>query len=262
MALKKSTEKSEESEPKYPAAEPTQEKAETTEPTITLTMSQIDKMIDARLKERQSSPTGSAELVEMLAKALDKNNSKVEKFDKAKYHDPEPGDLLEKSVVFWSQGFQYVIGDDRKNGRAIPAPLGVVDFKADSSKRRQVGKEQHMLIMSKHICQSKKELEFLRNHTMFGIRFFEKLDDIESVDVRYASLIAKYAQGLRNMDAVRVFDQARQLQIPISTDNPDTMRVILAQHYAKQDVAASEEALKTNIRKEKKELLLQAEKVK
>lgn len=262
MAVTKDSEKSEKDTEKAAKNEPVNQE-EKKEETVTLTISQIDKLIDARLKERTSSASGASELVELLTQALGKqNNQKIEKFDKAKYHDPEPGDLLEKAVVFWSQGFQYVIGDDRKNGLAIPAPLGVVDFKAQSSKRKQNGKEQQMLILCKHVCLSKKELAFLRNHTMYGIRFFEKVDDVESVDVRYATLIASYAQGLRNMDAIRVFDTARHLQIPITTDNPDTMRVVLAQHYAKADVERSEEAQKTNIRKEKKELLLQEAKVK
>lgn len=254
MAVTKS---SEENEKPGGEQKPVEKTEKQNEPSVTLTLSEIDKLIDARIKERTKPETGSAELIKMLTEALNKTNpDNNRKFDKAKYMEPEPEDLMKEPVVFWSQGFQYVIGDDKKNGRPIPAPLGVIDFKAVSSVRRQNGKEQNMLILSKHVCQSKKELAFLRNHTMYGIRFFEKSDDVESVDVRYASLIAQHAQGLRNMDAYRVFEQAKNLKLPLTTDDPNTMRIILAQHYAKADVEKSEEAMKASIRKEKKEALL------
>lgn len=261
MAVSKSSEESEEQKNSAGEQNKNEETPKVETPKekdlITLSMADLDELIDSRIKSRVSDG-GSAELIETLVKALNKvNPDNNKKFTKTEYRDPEPGDLLEEPVVFWAQGFQYVIGDDvDKSGRPIPAPLGVIDFRAISSQKRQNGKEQNILITSKHVCQSKKELEFLRNHSFYGIRFFENVRDIDSVDIKYAALIAKYSQGLRNMDAVRVFQQARDLKIGITTDDPDTMRLMLAQYHAKNEIEKSEEALKVSIRKEKKEALL------
>lgn len=222
-------------------------------------LSMVQKLVDESIKSYQEkNPNGgNAELVKMLADAIkDGNSKKIEKFDKTAYRDPEPGDMLEYPVVFWSQGLNFVIGDDKDPvGRPIPAPLGVIVFKPNSAKKIFKGKEANMLILCKHMCQSKKELEFLRNHSVFNIRIFEKATSAETIDTRYASLIAQYSASLKNTEAYRVVEQARTLGIAI-TDDVDGMRLQIAQHHAKVEVEKSEEAMKGSIRKEKKEALL------
>lgn len=224
----------------------------------------VDELLTAKLKNLKSSEgTISQDLVEALVE-LAKNNSdnqkKNQKYDPMQYRDPDPKDRLEEPKVFWSHGVIMVLGDDRRDGQPFPAPYGPVVFKPVATDKKQVGKEVNLIIFNKYICQSKKELDFLMNHSLFNVVFFERVNEIQSTDVRYALTLARYIGSLRATSAIQIFDQAKQMGIPRETDSVDQMRVIIAQKMAKDTIAAEDEAAKTRIRTERKEAALVGQK--
>jgi hypothetical protein len=252
MALEKSEEKDE------PVKEVKADKAESQEEMIP--MSKVQELVDQSVADAVKGG-GSSELIKALTEAItNSKNSGVtqDKYDELSYAQPAdigPEDMLEDPVTFWATGVLLVIGDDKKNRVNIPAPYGVVTFKPQGEKRVQRGKETDIQILSTYNSYSKKESEFLQNHTMFGSAFFMKSDHALSVDTRYTAKIASYAQALRNTEAYNIIQQAKAKGLQV-TDDVDGMRLQLATIQAKKDMEAYTQAELVTLKENDKDALL------
>jgi len=206
---------------------------------ISLSPKELEELIDAKIASVSGGSKeigGSDErMVRLLAEAINKKDYQLpDDFTYTNPADLDPEDVLEEPDIFWAPGFNVVIGDDVKNGRAIPPPVNrVVWFKPEGSKRVQRGKETDMQIFSKFKCHSKKEGEWLRNHTLYGIIFFLKGSTDTNIDVRYTQKLMEYANGMNNMESNRVVEEARKLGIVFTEEIP-LLRLGIAQHKAKE----------------------------
>lgn len=239
------------------AEETTQNNASEGEGVQMIPLSEVDALIQARLKEM--TPGGSGGLTEELAKALVTiaNNSEQaqEAYDPAKYLSPAQvasDDILEEVVVFWASGFGLVLGDDKKNGIPIRPPYGAVLFEPVGENRQQRGKDIDVNIWSKHVCESKKELEFLRNHTLFGIRFFEKAGETINVDQGFAIKLANHMTALRNTPSNQVHRMAREMELAFEEDL-DKTRLMIASALIEKEKAQYAAANQIRVKNETRE---------
>jgi len=218
---------------------PEEKKEQNQEETIELTPKQLEEIIEAKLAKMvpgAKSETGNEErLVKMFAEAINKKDYELP--SEFSYTDPadlDPDDMLEEPVVFWAPGFHVVIGDDKKNGRAIQPPVNrVIWFKPEGSRKVQNGKEVDIQIWSKFASYSKKEVEWLKNHSNHGIVFFTKGSTEMNVDLRYTQKLMQFANGLKNMEAHRVVKEAKDLGLTF-TDDINMLRLGLAQYKTKE----------------------------
>lgn len=235
--------------------EKTEEKPE--EKKITITESDLDALISRKIAEATKGTGSSSDIVEALRIFAEANvDKKPFKYDPFEYREPDANDLLEKPKVYWAMGYWKVLGDDRQNGQSVPAPFGPVIFKPDHTNRVKSGKEENVYFFSKHVCISKKELAFLEKHSLRGIVFFEHIDDTQTVDTRLVSLLSKYVTGLRSTNAHSLFAQAKLLGIPMTTTNPDEMRLIMATKLANDEFEKVKESAKVRLRQNEKEDLV------
>ncbi len=93
-------------------------------------------------------------------------------------------DVLDVPAFFFSHCVSYTIWDDRKNGRTISTPYkrALKFVKVQRTVTMNAGsKIPSYLSISSIIVRSKKEAEFIRNHSHFGIKFFENIAGAKSM---------------------------------------------------------------------------------
>ena len=232
-----------------------------------VSMSQVNALIEERLKERASA-NRDADLATTVATAVAQAmqvNQKVEKFDELQYLTPRQmakDDYLEEPVVFWTLGVLLVIGDDRRNRVAEPAPYGTIVFKPQGEKRVQKGKETEIQILGTFESWSKIEVAWLKAHSLCGTRFFEKGGKTIDMnkDLVYANKVAQYAQGLMGTHASQIIKQCQAYEIPVLSQDVGLMRIAIAQKKATEEMVAWETSAKATLGKtQKSKLLMQAE---
>jgi hypothetical protein len=222
-------------------------------------MSQVQSLIDDRLKE-VASANRDVDLGTAIAEALvnAQANNETKKFDEFSYlsrAEIAKDDWLKEPVKFWALGVFLVIADDRRQGNQVPAPRGVIRFLPQGTKRKPRGKETQIQIICAYETRSKREAEWLKEHTLFGARFFLKSGDAFNIDIRYAQKVASYVQAMMNTHANQVVAQATELGL-----NPDdditTLRIAVAQHRAQNDISKYQERNKEILEETSKAALL------
>ena len=226
------------------------EETKTPEQEEMVSMSQVEALINARLKE-SAAVNRDTDLATTVATAVAeamRGNQPVEKFDDLQYlsqRQMPKDDILAAPVIFWALGILLVIGDDRRNRQSHPAPYGSVVFKPLGEKRIQRGKETEIQIFATYESWSKAEVEWLKGHSLMGSRFYLKEDESLDVnrDLMFANKVAKYAQGMMGTHASQVISQAQAMNIAI-TENIPQMRIAIAQRKATDEMGQWEESSK------------------
>lgn len=226
-------------------------------------MSQVKDLISQSIKE-YADANSQTQLITALTQALQANgggNSRIEeKFDDLQYLSKQEiakDDVLKEPVMFWGLGILIVVGDDKKNGRPVQAPYGTIVFKPQGEKRYQRGKETDIQILCTYESWSTIEVEWLRNHTLFGSTFSEKDDkgiDMNQ-DLRFAQKVSSFAAALRSTHASQILAQAKSMGLPMSMDI-DQLRIAIAQARANEDIEKWNDAQRITLQDNHKNKLL------
>jgi len=179
--------------------------------------------------EKETSNSGKA--MEMIAEALDKLNNKSNdkpvaavgqySFDTGYTEsDIDEDDVLDREdwVTFVSHQMMNVIVDDKRHGRSVRAPFDKIVFKYVSTRQVKNGNETEIYQISAYTCRSKKELEWLRNHSMFNITFYDKIESALTESSKRASRIGQIMMVLKNMNQNELISMAKQNGLAIGTD--------------------------------------------
>lgn len=123
----------------------------------------------------------------------------------------DPTDALPKEewVSFVSYMSFNVITSDLRNGVEVPAPIKPIKFIYDSTKRIPRGKDTEMVHICVYTCRSKKELEWLRSHTCFGVTFFDNIKGTLADDAKLARKMANLIMSLRGMNIHELMAMAK-----------------------------------------------------
>lgn len=181
---------------------------------------------------------------------------------RTKMYDPsqvDTDDALEEPKVFFSYSCGYVIVDDVKNGYPIPVPTRrPIVFAYHSGSRTGSGKEQNIINISKYVCYSKKEYDFLKAHKFYGVFFHETTKGVNSVDHQEASLIVRYSTMLRSEPASKIIAMAKENEVSLDGigNDIDKMRVVVAVALAKKTQNAEARSKSITIDNEFKEMFM------
>lgn len=158
------------------------EKTESKEATMSLEMQQemmaqmkaMAAKIDELEKIKTTATSSDSSAIQELVRELRKSGT-VEQLDNTGYLDPsliDEDDILEEKdyVRFYAHVSGYVIVDDLRNGIPIRTPYGnKIEFKYFGSKSSGTGRFEEREHISSYTCKSKKEVEWIRSHTLFGV---------------------------------------------------------------------------------------------
>ena len=193
-------------------------------------------------KSTNEAPASAQDLVKMFAEALrekDKNALGEQYIDgRSRLLDSsevDKKDVLKHPVTFISHRVAYVITDDKKNGRPVFTPFREpIFFKYNGTKKVNRGKETELFNFSIYVCNSKKERDWLLNHSLFGIMFFANLEGGENVDGKKANRLAQQTRALQSLGQHELLRMARDYGISISTSDPSVLRSQIAYKAVEQ----------------------------
>ena len=80
-----------------------------------------------------------------------------------------------------------------------------------------------MITMSSVSLRSKKEANWMKKHTLFGIKYFEDIQDAKSVSKTFSDKLVETSMYLNSMSEFEVIERAKSEQLEI-TSNVDDIR--------------------------------------
>lgn len=144
-------------------------------------------------------------------------------------------DYLEREdwVIFFSPCGGTCIVDDRRKGQRVLLPYGkkVIWFQQTIADHIQKGKDMHLLVLSNYVCKSKKEAEWIRNHSLFGFKFFESIEQTIASDVVKMQRLSRIMSDVQQYSPHNLLQHAKSYNVPVGEDF-NAIRYSLAQAMA------------------------------
>ena len=151
----------------------------------------------------------------------------------------DPDDIVEEGVIFTSVGTGFLITDDRRFNKTIKIPGGkpFIKFRYAATKiNTNNRKEDEILTYCTYISYSKKEIEFLRNHTLMDIAFFENNPKkAMSRSAKFIQLASNVHNQISGLDKMKLISKAKNMGITGAMDIK-TLRSEIAAKVAEEQV--------------------------
>jgi hypothetical protein len=194
---------------------------------------------------------------EMEDKLMNKFSNQLEKFktkaaaeeldDDLAYVAELQEDWLDVPVVFFAFSFNFSIHGDKKRGVESEPPTGAVKFQPLIRTKRRGQKGIQVISVSSAKVQSKQLVHYLRNHSQFGIAFYETVGSVMSVDATWAHKMVEAQQSITRLSDIQVIARSKQEGISIS-QSPEGMRRQLVESMAKRSIDQQDKMLYGNLR--------------
>jgi hypothetical protein len=214
------------------------------------------------LKEERSTNTAGID-PSLMAEIFAKANVAAEKqrtldFSKGIKEEEIPADdYLKEGVVFCAPFTMYAIADDRRKGHVVRLPYNKesIFFKYQGTRKNVSGKQTSLASFSTYTSYSKKEAEWLRNHTMFNVMFYESSNQAISVDVVRAQKLARIMTSLAAFEMPSILSRCKENDVPIGTDI-GVMKAALAQKMLEREMASERTSIQNRLAEIEKEKAL------
>lgn len=144
-------------------------------------------------------------------------------------------DWLDTPVVFFAFSFNFSIHGDKKRGVEDTPPHGPVRFAPLIRTRRKGQRGTQVISVSSVKVQSAQTVEYLRNHSQFGIAFYENMGSAMNVDSTWAQKMIEAQQSISRLSDMQMIARAKQEGISIS-QSPEAMRKQLIEIQAKRSI--------------------------
>jgi hypothetical protein len=170
-------------------------------------------------------------------------------------------DFDETGVIFYSPCAGRVICDDVRKGRRVKLPHNkkLIFFEYEATRKIIQGKHQFVAPFSKYKSHSKKEIEWLRNHTGYRIQFYESSTEAANADMLLMRKLSAMAVQLANYDLPSIIKMCKDYNVTPS-DDPQVMRHYLAIAMAKKEMESEGIKSQSILEENMKEKLLKTSK--
>lgn len=226
------------------------------EPEVTLTLSEIEALIEQKVQAAQNRAPGEpgGDSLALLANTLKQMQGNLNQMSQANSKfmptgnfEPDPDDYLPDAVIMWAPCMGKTIFDDKRLGQvAYPpyneqrangewGPRAIRFYGRYQKKMPGAGskKDYDVLTVSTAMIRSKKELQWLREHSKFGIEFFEDIRQLRSVNVAFLEALQQASAMLSNKALPQLLAIAGTLGIKAQQD-PQEMRKLIAWEQAQR----------------------------
>jgi hypothetical protein len=163
--------------------------------------------------------------------------------DRPKYKPVPPDDYQEVGVTFSARRVFFVIGSymNHKGIEVLP-PYKLFKFQYAASDIRKDGMETEIVNSCTFTTHLKGEIEYLRDHPLYGIEFFENLNETMSADSMYREFRVRAAQQVVAMTDEAVINNAHQMGIDeVDRKSTKTLRHLVANLLGDQYVKEAKE---------------------
>jgi hypothetical protein len=132
-------------------------------------------------------------------------------------------DWLEQPVVFFAFSMNFSIHGDKKRGVENLPPHGAIKFKPLVRTKRKRNRDVQVISVSSIKVNSASEVEYLRNHSQYGIAFFENMTSAMAVDSTWAQKMMEAQQSISRLSDMQVIARVQQEGLSV-TNSPEAMR--------------------------------------
>ena len=242
MAIEKKTNKKQDATPHETKVEATSATKAVSETEDTMPVSLVQKLMH-EMEEKLSNKFKNQIDKLKLKKAKEDLDEDVE------YVENLEDDWLEVPITFFAFSMRYSIHSDRRKGQEVLPPFGEpIKFKPlIRHKRPGRGKEVEVVSVSSVSIQSKQVVEYLRNHSLFGIYFYENMENAMNVDSSWAHKMVEAQRSLARLSDMQIVARAKQEGLSIS-QSPERMRRELSEILAKKAQDQHERTLNQRLR--------------
>lgn len=220
---------------------------------------EISFVVEEPVKEEEKEESIPLSFVQKMMKEMeDKFTAQINKLKTASAKKELDDDLdyvynleedwLEIPVVFFAFSFNFSIHGDKKRGIETLPPHGPIRFKPLIRTKRRSGKETQVVSVSSVKIQSKEMVDYLRNHSQYGIAFYENMESAMNIDSTWAQKMVEAQQSIGRLSDMQVIARAKQEGISIS-QSPEKMRRELVELTAKRSIAQHERLLYGGLKK-------------
>jgi hypothetical protein len=187
------------------------------------------------VKKEEALPVSIVEKMmrELEEKLLNKFSSQINKLKTAEAQKELDADLayvqdlqddwLEQPVVFFAFSMNFSIHGDRKRGVENLPPHGAIKFKPLVRTKRKRSRDVQVISVSSIKVNSKSEVDYLRNHSQYGIAFFENMTSAMAVDSTWAQKMMEAQQSITRLSDMQVIARIQQEGLSV-TNSPEAMR--------------------------------------
>lgn len=155
--------------------------------------------------------------------------------DKADTVDILDDDYLAEPRIYHCFSSYYAIWDDTQLGKYIPTPYNrPIRFKKlyRFTKSDKTGRGVQTVSVSQAIVHSKREVNWIENHTLYNIKFAREMKGAEDGDVMLAEKMVEIANMVSGLDDMAVIGRARSEEINTQTADVDLIRKQLIKKLA------------------------------
>jgi hypothetical protein len=186
-------------------------------------------------KKEEALPVSIVEkmMKELEEKLLNKFSSQINKLKTAEaqktidadlaYVEELQEDWLEQPVVFFAFSMNFSIHGDKKRGVESTPPHGAIKFKPLVRTKRKRNRDVQVISVSSIKVNSASEVEYLRNHSQYGIAFFENMTSAMAVDSTWAQKMMEAQQSISRLSDMQVIARVQQEGLSV-TNSPEAMR--------------------------------------
>lgn len=158
--------------------------------------------------------------------------------------DIDPDDYDPRGGTFTCYGNGYLIVDDVRQGQPVRTPYNrIFKFKFQGSRVTEIGRTETYSSFCSFTTNSKKEITWMRAHTLYNIEFFEDTKMAMSVNAQKVQITARIVRTIAALDQPEILRRAKTLGIPLGGD----IRVIIGEiavRLAEQQIEANTKAEK------------------
>lgn len=205
-------------------------------------------------KKEEAVPVSIVEKMmrELEEKLLNKFSSQINKLKTAEAQKGLDADLdyvqnlqddwLEQPVVFFAFSMNFSIHGDKKRGVETTPPNGPIKFKPLVRTKRKRNRDVQVISVSSIKVNSAAEVEYLRNHSQYGIAFFENMTSAMAVDSTWAQKMMEAQQSISRLSDMQVIARIQQEGLSV-TNSPEAMRRQLVELTAERAKAQQDKML-------------------
>lgn len=161
--------------------------------------------------------------IEALANAISSINKKQVEINYeegvAEEQIPED-DFVKEGVRFCAPFVGYVIVDDKRKGLIVKLPYNKksIIFEYGSTRKTQTGKYENTHSYSVYTSKSKKEIEWLRNHSLYNITFYETSTEAANAKAAESLRLASIMSHIKEYELHDLMSVAKDYNIKITED--------------------------------------------
>lgn len=165
-------------------------------------------------------------------------------------------DYLDVPATFFAFSSRFAIFGDKRFGREVLPPRDeYIIFEKLHRYARQAttGRGMEMVSVCQATVRSKETAKYLRDHNLYGIKFFESIKKAQSVNVTLAEKMAEMHSVIGNMNDYQIIERAKREGIVIADGDVRQLRKELCEVMAKAAIKKQDHIHKLNFSGERDE---------